>query len=106
LGYTDGHLGKFAIDGQRKQSQPSRSFRTTRITRDTTREISMRAKTLKGSERRGSHAVDWCHFMTVAHADEFVTADGDFRKILEAAPSAKPEILSLEEWVERLRRQG
>jgi hypothetical protein len=76
-----------------------------RVTRDTTREISMRSKTLKGSERRGSHAVDWCHYMTAAHADEFVTSDNGFLEIARAAPGPKPEILHLTEWVERLRNE-
>jgi hypothetical protein len=74
-----------------------------RITRDATREISMRSKALKGSERRGSHAVDWCHYMTAAHANEFVTSDEGFLETARAAPGPKPEILSLEEWVARLR---
>jgi len=76
-----------------------------RITRDMNREISRRSKTLKGSERRGSHAVDWCHFMTAAHADEFVSSDDDFLEIIRAAPEPKPEILHLTEWVGRLRKE-
>ena len=76
-----------------------------RITRDTNREVSMRSKTLKGSEKRGSHAVDWCHFMTAAHADELVTSDDGFLEIARTAPGPKPEILSLKEWVARLRAE-
>lgn len=57
---------------------------------------------LKPPKRKPSDFVDWCHFMTAAHADEFVTSDEDLLRFARAAPGPKPEILSLEEWVARL----
>lgn len=39
---------------------------------------------------------------TAAHADEFVTSDGDFLRFAQATPGPKPEFLSLEQWVQRL----
>jgi hypothetical protein len=46
---------------------------------------------------------DLCHYQTGAYADELVTSDKRFRQIAKEAPGPKPEILSLEEWVARLR---
>jgi hypothetical protein len=46
---------------------------------------------------------DLCHYQTGAYAHEFVTSDKRFRQIAKEAPGPKPEILSLEEWVARLR---
>lgn len=77
-----------------------------RVTRDLMRSMSPVIMKRRGSERRGSHAVDWCHFMTAAHADEFVTSDQGFLEIALAAPGPKPEILSLEDWVLRLHGEG
>ena len=76
-----------------------------RITRDVRKDVSLHSKQRRGSERRGSHAVDWCHFMTSAHAHEFVTSDDNFLEIAMAAPGPKPEILSLADWIARLRRE-
>jgi hypothetical protein len=76
-----------------------------RVTRDLTRAMSPVLKKRKGSERKGSHAIDWGHYMSAAHADEFVTSDEDFLEIIRAAPGPKPEILNLAEWVARLRAE-
>lgn len=53
-------------------------------------------------KRRASDFVDWCHYMTAAHADEVVTTDKWFSRIAAECPGPKPEFLTLEEWVERL----
>ena len=49
--------------------------------------------------------VDLCHYQTGAYADEFVTADRRLRLIAAQCPGPKPEILSLKDWVARLRSE-
>lgn len=56
-------------------------------------------------KRNPSDVVDWLHYQSAAYADEFVTSDNDFLTIIREAPGPKPEILSLEEWVARLRAE-
>jgi hypothetical protein len=71
-----------------------------RVTRDF-----MLAMAENPRKRQPGDFVDWCHFMTAAHADEFVTSDERFLEIAREAPGPKPEILSLEQWVARVRRE-
>jgi hypothetical protein len=53
--------------------------------------------------RKPSDVIDWLHFQSAPHADEFVSSDRDLLRIALAVPGPTPEILSLEEWVARVR---
>lgn len=77
------------------------------IARSKVRETSPNPLKLKDSD-----VADWGHYAAAAHCDEFVTSDGisrrsgdikGFLQIAREAPSPKPEILSLDEWVRRMR---
>lgn len=71
-----------------------------RVTRDIMLNIAENPR-----KRQPGDFVDWCHFMTAAHADEFVTSDERFLEIAREAPGPKPEVRSLAEWVARLRAE-
>lgn len=59
----------------------------------------------KPPKRLASDVLDWLHYQSAAHADEFVTSDNGLLTIIREAPGHKPEVLSLEEWVARLRAE-
>jgi hypothetical protein len=57
----------------------------------------------KPPKQKASDVIDWLHYQSAAYADEFVTTDKWLLQIAREAPGPKPEFLSLEEWVARLR---